>query len=211
VPARQPARFGQPPASRASEPAPRPAKLGSPYPKADLLPRLLARLFDLMICGGLIALSHEAGAVVGALYLLFADGLFQGQSPGKKLLGLKVIHLPTQKSAGARISALRNYPMALVGLLALASPSSWGALAAGSVLVLGYEAYKVLTDPLGLRLGDELAHTQVVDGKVVAGGRMLAGAGDGRGPSVPHTGRMPRRFGRAARSTRSKVVRALLS
>ena len=43
---------------RPPEPAPRPQNLepGSPYPKAELLQRLLARLFDLMVCGALVAL-----------------------------------------------------------------------------------------------------------------------------------------------------------
>jgi uncharacterized RDD family membrane protein YckC len=170
------------------------AMTGSPYPKAELMPRLLARLFDLMVCGGLIALSREAGAVVGAAYLLVADGLFRGQSLGKKLLGLKVIHLPTQRGAGARASALRNYPMALVGLLALATPADWTVMALGSALVLGYEAYRVITDPLGIRQGDQLAQTQVVDGKVVAGQGMLATAGESRAPL--ETGRMRRRWHR---------------
>lgn len=142
---------------------------GSPYPKADLAPRFLARLFDLMVCGGLIALSRQAGAIAGAFYLLTADALFRGQSPGKKLLGLKVIHLPTQRGVGARLSALRNYPMALVGLLALDAPEGWTAVAIGSAIVLGYETYRVIADPLGIRQGDQLAQTQVVDSKVVAG------------------------------------------
>jgi uncharacterized RDD family membrane protein YckC len=164
-----------PPAKRA--PAQRDEE-GSPYPKADLFPRLLARLFDLMVCGGLIALSRQAGAVAGAFYLLVADGLFGGQSPGKKLMGLKVVHLPTRKGIGARRSALRNYPMSLVGLLALDSQAGWTAMAIGSGLVLGYEAYRVITDPLGIRQGDQLAHTQVVDSKVVAGQGYLATAGE---------------------------------
>ena len=167
---------------------------GSPYPKADLLPRLLARLFDLMVCGGLIALSSQAGAIAGAFYLLVADGLFRGQSPGKKLVGLKVVHLPTRKGIGARRSALRNYPMSLVGLLALDSQAGWTAMAIGSGLVLGYEAYRVVTDPLGIRQGDLLAHTQVVDSKVVAGQGYLATTVDDpvrlNGPARTHGSRM---------------------
>ncbi len=152
---------------------------GSPYPKAELLPRVLARLFDLMVCGGMIALSRQAGAIVGAVYLLIADALFRGQSPGKKLLGLKVIHLPTQRPVGARLSAVRNYPMALVGLLALDAPEGWVAMLVGSALVLGYETYRVVHDPLGIRQGDQLARTQVVDAKVVAGQAVFSGVGQG--------------------------------
>src|SRR5262249_1647015 len=46
---------------------------------------------------------------------------------------------------------------------------------AGGVLVIGgIEAWKVLRDPLGLRLGDSWASTQVTDGKVVAGAAELS-------------------------------------
>lgn len=175
---------------------PEPPKQGSPYPKAELLPRLLARLFDLMVCGALAALMHRAGAAAGALYLLLADGLFRGQSLGKRLLGIKVVHVPTRLGAGARQSMVRNFPMALVGLLAMGPHDHWRLLAGGSVVVLGAEAYRALTDPLGLRLGDGLASTQVVDAKAVVGGAALAGAGLGGGGQGGRIERLPRRVAR---------------
>ena len=54
--------------------------------------------------GGDVRLSRQELAVL----LLVADGLFRGQSLGKKLLGIKVIHLPTRQGVGARVSALRS-------------------------------------------------------------------------------------------------------
>ena len=42
---------------------------------------------------------------------------------------------------------------------------------AGLVVIGGVEAWKALRDPLGRRLGDVWAQTQVVDGKVVVGRR----------------------------------------
>ena len=51
---------------------------------------------------------------------------------------------------------------------------------AGLVVIVGVEAWKALRDPLGRRLGDVWAQTQVVDGKVVSGSQALA-----RAPSVP--------------------------
>ena len=51
----------------------------------------------------------------------------------------------------------------------------------GAVLVISaVEAWKAVRDPLGRRLGDVWAQTQVVDGKVVSGSQAMA-----RAPSVP--------------------------
>ena len=35
------------------------------------------------------------------------------------MLGIKVMYVPTQRGAGARQSMLRNFPMAVLGILAL--------------------------------------------------------------------------------------------
>lgn len=175
---------GEAPAILAPRPLPRPEPMselaGSPYPKAELLQRVLARLLDLIVCGTLAALLKQPGAIAGAIYLLLADGMFKGQSLGKRLLGIKVVRLATRREASYKESALRNVPMALVGVLSLALPG-WRSLAGASALVLGYEAYRVITDPLGIRLGDALAGTQVVDGKVIAGQPALAAAGASSG------------------------------
>jgi uncharacterized RDD family membrane protein YckC len=154
-------------------------------------------LFDLMVCGALVALMHRAGAAAGALYLLLADGLLRGQSLGKRMLGIKVMHVPTQRGAGARQSMLRNFPMAVLGILAMGPSAHWKVLAAASLAVLGYEAFRILLDPLGLRLGDAVAATQVVDAKVIDGAPALAGARVAR----PPTGGIHREPRRAARTS----------
>lgn len=141
---------------------------GSPYPKAESLPRLLARLTDFMLAALLPMVAGEPGGILAVLYLLFADGILRGQSPGKKLLGIKVIHVGYRRDADFRESALRNFPFALAMLLCL-SPT-WGELLAlaASAAVTTMESERVVSDKLGLRLGDLLAGTQVVDTKVLA-------------------------------------------
>ena len=62
---------------------------GSPYPKASLFLRGCARAIDLAIAWVLYVSTGPAGVVVSLLYLLFADGMLQGQSPGKKLGGIE--------------------------------------------------------------------------------------------------------------------------
>jgi hypothetical protein len=148
---------------------------GSPYPKASLLLRFGARVFDVAVAWGLYVTAGQAGSVVALLYLLLGDGMLNGQSPGKKLCGIKVIYLPTRTAARYRDSVLRNAPFALIILLGM-MPDPLGPVAAlaGMVAIGGVEAWKVYRDPLGIRLGDVWGQTQVIDGKVVVGALNLA-------------------------------------
>ena len=146
------------------------AELASPYPRASLWLRLGARLADLGTSYGIFLLGGRAGAVLAILYILLADGIFEGQSIGKKIFGIRVVHLPTRSSGRKRDSTLRNAPLALPLLLWM-MPEGLGMIAfvAGAIVIGVVEAWRAVRDPLGLRFGDIWAQTQVVDGKVVAG------------------------------------------
>jgi hypothetical protein len=177
------------------------AEPGSPYPKASLLLRLGARLVDVGVAWGLYVVCGAAGAVVALLFLLLADGMIQGQSVGKRIFGVKVMHLPTRSAARHRDSTLRNAPLALIVLLGM-MPAPLGAVAAvaGLFVIGGVEAWRVVRDPLGWRLGDNWAQTQVVDGKVVAGATVAA-----RTP-VAHQ-RAPGRIMSAAKVRRGRLLK----
>jgi len=142
----------------------------SPYPKCSLVLRGLARASDLAIAFGLLKAAGDAGPTLALLYTLLADGLLQGQSFGKRLFGVRVVHVPTRANGRYRESFLRNAPLGLVILFGM-MPSPLGGIAAGAgaVLIGAIEAWRVISEPLGLRLGDEWAETQVIDGKVVTG------------------------------------------
>lgn len=173
----------------------------SPYPKASLVLRLGARLVDVCIAWGLYVVCGAAGCVVALLFLLLADGMLQGQSVGKRLFGVKVMHLPTHSAARHRDSTLRNAPLALIVLLGMMpAPHGHVAALAGLVVIGGVEAWRVIRDPLGWRLGDTWAQTQVVDGKVVAGATVAA-----RTP-VAHE-RAPGRIMSAAKERRGRSLR----
>jgi len=144
------------------------------YPKAELLPRLLARLTDLALASILPVVAGVPGGILAALFLLFSDGILRGQSPGKKLLGIKVIHVPTRAEAGYRESALRNFPFALAMLCLLVPEAGQLVLAVAGAALLAFEGGQAVSDRGGLRLGDHLASTQVVDTKVVAGAQVRA-------------------------------------
>ncbi|EPX59161.1 hypothetical protein D187_003065 [Cystobacter fuscus DSM 2262] len=172
----------------------------SPYPKASLWLRLGARLVDVLVAWGFHVVGGGAGNVLALLFLLLADGMLQGQSVGKRIFGVKVMHLPTRSAARHRDSTLRNAPLALIVLLGM-MPEPLGRVAflAGIVVIGGVEALRVVRDPLGWRLGDTWAQTQVVDGKVVAGATTAV-----RSPVTP--ARVPGRFLSAARVRRGRSL-----
>jgi hypothetical protein len=170
---------------------------GSPYPKASLWLRLGARVVDLGMAYGIYVLGGRAGAVLAVLFLLFADGMLQGQSVGKKIFGVKVMHVPSRSAARSRESVLRNAPLALVVLLGvMPEPLGLRAFIGGAVVIGGLEAWKVWRHPLGIRWGDAWAQTQVVDGKVV-----IAAAVRDRVPAAATT--QPTQFLVAARTRRT--------
>lgn len=176
-------------------------ELGSPYPKASLWLRLGARVVDIGVAWGLSVVTGAAGSVVALLFLLLADGMLQGQSVGKRIFGVKVMHLPTRSAARHRDSTLRNAPLALIILLGM-MPAPLGAVVGVAALLVigGVEAWRVVRDPLGWRLGDTWAQTQVVDGKVVAGATVAA-----RTPVAP--ARAPGRLMSAAKVRRGRSFR----
>jgi uncharacterized RDD family membrane protein YckC len=146
------------------------------YPKASLFLRFIARLIDVSVAWGIFVLGERVGAVLALLFLLFADGMFQGQSAGKRICGIKVVHVPTRTQARSRDSVLRNAPFGFVVILSMMPPPiGFFAFCAGAVVILGVEGLRVWRDPLGLRLGDVWAQTQVVDGKVMAGEKRVTG------------------------------------
>lgn len=139
---------------------------GSPYPKADLTLRGLARAVDFVIAFALAQAGHEVGPVLAVLYLLLADGFMHGQSVGKRLFGVRTMVIPRRVPAGYRESILRNAPFALVALFYVV-PLGWLLLLVGGIPIVGFESWMVVTDRLGIRIGDIFGDTQVVDGKVV--------------------------------------------
>jgi uncharacterized RDD family membrane protein YckC len=140
-----------------------------PYAKADLTLRGLARGFDFTVALVLgLAAPFVVGPLLAAGYLAVSDGLLHGQSPGKRLFGVRVVLPKRRISAGFTESMQRNAPFALVALC-WALPLLWPVFLLVGLPVVAVEAWRVWREPLGLRYGDVLADTQVVDGKVMIG------------------------------------------
>ncbi len=140
---------------------------GSPYPKADLTLRGLARAADFTLAWIVAQSAPQIGPLLAAFYILVADGLMSGQSVGKKIFGVRTVVVPRQAPAGWHESLLRNAPFALVAVF-YAIPLLWPVLFVVGLPIIGFETYMIVTDRLGIRIGDIFADTQVVDGKVLS-------------------------------------------
>lgn len=163
----------------------------SPYPKADLTLRILARLADFVFALAIARILPPFGPLLAAAYLLLADGIHHGQSFGKRIFGVRAVVVSRRAPAGFRESILRNAPFGLVMVFA-AVPILWPVLIVAGVPIVAFETWQVFEDKLGIRIGDFFADTQVVDTKVftrdaeVAAARRLGlGAPAAPGPTAP--------------------------
>ena len=147
---------------------------GSPYPKADLSLRVLARFADFTLSFVVGLAIPQVGPLLAAFYLLVADGLLHGQSIGKRIFGIRTVIVPRGQPAGYHESMLRNAPFALVAVF-YAVPILWPVFFVAGVPIVAFEAWMIWTDRHGVRIGDIFADTQVVDGKVTVGGEEVAG------------------------------------
>lgn len=173
----------------------RPGDDGSGYPKASLALRAGARLVDVAIAWGLFRATGPAGVIIAFLYVVFADGMLMGQSPGKKIFGVKVVFLPTRSGARHRDSVLRNAPFGLVLVLSMMPELGPKAFFAGLAVIGAIESLQCIRDPQGLRLGDVWAQTQVIDGRVQADQPQRSTTGE--------TARAPARLRSSAQANRT--------
>ena len=135
--------------------------------KAQSFNRILAKGIDLLIFG-LIAsvLPSFIGPVLGFAYTVLGDGLrigrLRGQSLGKHLFSLQVIHTGAdQRPANFKDSLVRNLPVGVVTFFAIFPPWGWILLVlVGAPLTL-MEVYLMTRSHDGLRLGDVMADTEV--------------------------------------------------
>jgi uncharacterized RDD family membrane protein YckC len=128
--------------------------------KAGLLLRTVAKLVDFIVIAVAMKAVPEVGYFAGLVYLLISDGLFDGRSLGKKLIQLRVISPETGTPANFRNSIVRNITFAF-GLLLYKIPLlGWFFV----LVILVLEFLLMLGNEDGMRLGDVLANTKVVEG-----------------------------------------------
>jgi uncharacterized RDD family membrane protein YckC len=135
--------------------------------RVSLVSRVIAKLIDIAIVMLLAAvLPHPVGPLLGFFYSLVCDGMhfwiFDAQSVGKKLMGLKVVSLSRGGPATARDSVLRNAPVGVATFFAIIPIWGWLILAAIGLPLMAMEIYLMITVETGHRLGDVMGDTEVV-------------------------------------------------
>lgn len=120
--------------------------------------RLLARFIDFMIIAALSFVFRPIGPLAALAYSLIADGLFDGQSIGKKLIELRVI---IEREDGRKCSyadsALRNIPIAIVVFISFVPIFNLLLVPTAGLCILGFETYLLVTDSNHQHIGDILA------------------------------------------------------
>lgn len=132
-------------------------------PKADIGKRIIAWIIDQIIIGVILGLFiglaflfaiifaplaivfYLLGILIVLIYWLLKDGLMNGRSIGKKVMSLKVINIERKTPCSFLESFLRNilWYIPIISFIELILP---------------------IIDADGIRLGDRLAKTQVVEG-----------------------------------------------
>jgi len=109
--------------------------------------RVLAWLIDALIVLGLTVLFQALGGLVSLVYILLRDGLFEGQSLGKRIIGLKVVAHKDRLKCTFLDSIVRN----LLWVIPIVN------------CVMGFTGlHYLLHDARGRHWGDRLANTQVI-------------------------------------------------
>lgn len=131
-----------------------------------LLQRFTAKGIDILLVTVLYfigkAISPIFGALLASIFAGIQDSLGQGQSIGKRIMGLRVLDEYTGGSCSFQNSILRNIPLWLFFLL-LPVEFIWGLSLLAIVPIFLLEIYLLANIETGVRLGDVLGNTQVVE------------------------------------------------
>lgn len=143
--------------------------------QGSLLNRVVAKGIDLTIALVIAGIVPRLGWLAAVLYVLVADGISEGRSPGKRLLRLAVLG-PEGEPCGLKDSIIRNIVLGAGVLLLPIKYIGWLLLAAA----IAVEFLVLLGSAEGVRLGDELAGTRVVG--ISGDGQTGEDDGDDTGP-----------------------------
>jgi uncharacterized RDD family membrane protein YckC len=127
--------------------------------KAKTLNRVIAKSIDFIIIGALLEAIPRIGYFAGLAYLLIGDGLFDGRSIGKRLMGLRVVLYETGEICTLKASVIRNFTF-VAGYILMRIPLIGFIF---PLVVLFFEGMLLIGNEKGMRLGDEIAKTQVIE------------------------------------------------
>jgi len=136
--------------------------------KVAVTNRVFAKLIDVLIMAAVSAiLIYPLGPLLGFLYSILADGMnfgpFKGQSVGKKILKLQVVHVHSKNPVSYRDSMIRNAPVGVATFFGIIPLWGWLILALIGVPLMIMEIYLMVTVEKGHRLGDAMGDTEVIE------------------------------------------------
>ena len=129
------------------------------FTRAGLLSRTVAKLLDFILIAAAAEIVPKAGFYAGLTYLLIGDGLFDGRSLGKKLVGIRIVSAETHEPCSFRDSILRNSILGVGYLLSKILWFGWIFI----LIVAAFEFIILLGSRDKMRIGDEIAKTIVID------------------------------------------------
>lgn len=129
------------------------------FKRAPLLLRTIAKILDFIIIAAAAEIVPKAGFFAGLAYLLIGDGLFEGRSLGKKLIGLRVVSADTNTPCTFRDSILRNSTIGIGFFFYKVLWFGWIFI----VLISVFELIILIGSRYGMRFGDEIAKTIVIE------------------------------------------------
>jgi uncharacterized RDD family membrane protein YckC len=129
------------------------------FTRAGLLVRTVAKILDFIIIAAAVEIVPKAGFFAGLTYLLIGDGLFNGQSLGKKLVGLRVVSADSCQPCMFRDSILRNSIFAVGYVVSRVLWIGWILI----IIIAALEFIILLGSKDKMRIGDEIAKTIVIN------------------------------------------------
>jgi uncharacterized RDD family membrane protein YckC len=127
--------------------------------------RLIAKGIDFFLVLYVCSAEQAFWVIASIIYLLVCDSFFEGQSIGKRLVGLKTLYMDDETKKYERAtyvqSAIRNSGFALAVLLGIIPFVGIVFKILGCLLVF-IEIYFMYSDAERMRIGDIYAKTKVV-------------------------------------------------
>lgn len=131
--------------------------------KVSVITRCMAKTVDVAVVFFVnVILPYPVGVLLGLVYMLVHDGLFQGHSLGKSLFSIRAAQVKGNLICTVRESAIRNAPLGVATFFGIIPFWGWILLVLLGLPLIALEVYLMLSSPTGARLGDVMADTHVI-------------------------------------------------
>jgi len=127
-----------------------------------LIARLLAKAIDLFVVLILSVFLYQIGILAAVVYMSVADYLPNGQSIGKRFMGMAVVSLEDGTPCSLKQSFIRNLPITIPLIFAIIPFWGWLFAIFVGVPLVGFEIYLLSKLDSGHRMGDVMADTTVM-------------------------------------------------